>query len=257
MIVLWPEIREVKNPAFRAHAFTENGRTVIEVDENLKGKERSRAILAAWREHERGLAALIALPVLLYVWEPFKRWASKHPAGAVAAGVTYGGALALTVSYLVTAPVSGTGRPVSTPHQVTATAPPGVLVSVTPTGSLTPARTPRATPPATGSRPTPASHPTGSARPEPATTRRPAPQTTTSRPAPPPTPDRSGPAGVKQSAPDVPESTRTRPPASDGTESSDAPAPAPTSEAPASGPSTRDCLVRVEVDPLLDVCALG
>ena len=99
-----PEIREVKDPASPAVAWTENGRTVVEVDQALKGKERSKAIMSAVRLHEEGLAALLLLPLLLNVWGPLKHWAQEHTAAAALAGAGLVAGVALMVAPAVLDP---------------------------------------------------------------------------------------------------------------------------------------------------------
>lgn len=246
--MLWPEIREVKDPPLSAHAFTENGRTVIEVDEKLKGRERSKAILAAWREHERGLAALVAMPVLAYLWDPFKRWAAQHPLAAMAVGITYGGALVLAVTTVIEQ-----DRPVVAPQPATESPwttvmSPSYIWSPTRTQHVKPTRTPHAPPMATEHRPAPAPRPTRD-RQRPASTHRPP----TKRPTP------KGAASAPEHRPSE------APGPSVTTNATDRPAPEPAasprppdgiaSPQPTTSPS-RDCVLEVDVDPLLHVCAL-
>ena len=103
-----PEIREVKDPASPAVAWTENGRTVVEVDQALKGKERSKAIMSAVRLHEEGgLAALVLLPLLLK-WGLLKHWGQEHTTAAALAGAGLVAGLALVVAPAV---LDGEGRP--------------------------------------------------------------------------------------------------------------------------------------------------
>lgn len=93
-----PKIREVKDPVSPAVAWSEDGRTVVEVDQALKGKERSKAIMSAVRLHEEGLAALLLLPLLLNVWGPLKQWAQEHTAAAVLGGAGLVAGVALVVA---------------------------------------------------------------------------------------------------------------------------------------------------------------
>lgn len=245
MIVLWPEIREVKNPATPAHAFTENGRTVIEVDERLKGRERSKAIFAAWREHERGLAALVAMPVLAYLWEPFKRWAADHPLATMAIGITYGGAMVLAIPALL-----DQDRPIMTPHPVTESSSVD-LWTTEQAPAETPTRASHASPTYTRDRPGPIPQRTRDTR-RPDTPRRsPAKRSTPGAYASDPESHPSAVPALSASA-----TAGERPTPQPEPSPQPAASPVSTERPPPSASGSRDCLLEVDVDPLLNVCAL-
>lgn len=253
VLVKWPTIREVKDPVSPAVAFTENGRTVVEVDENLKGKARAAAIWAAVRLHERGRAALVTLPILAFVWDPLKRWSRQHIRATRATAAAAKGALVVAASIITVIvllnsaeqpkiadpPITVTAiptRPSQSPHIIRKPTP-----SATPTqGIPEPAHSPEPTAravtwptvrPTTSTRSTP----TRSTRPRPTATAKP-PQTDAPE-APIPTPERVS------ADPTTPPTAATTPPADESVEP-----PAPAGD---------DCLLRVDLDPLLDVCALS
>jgi len=258
--VRWPEIREVKNPASPAVAFTEDGRTVVEVDEKLKGKARATAIWAAVRLHEQGLAALIGLPLLAFVWDPLKRWARNDPGTALAATTAAGSVVTFAVGF--SAPMlfdDAEPRRSAQPSVTVTTTTIAVSTRAPTTASRTPAarrqptRRPSASP-ALLDRPDLARTPAPASRSTTRPTRTPAPsaQPRSTRTTEPATPDAiriSGPgSGTAGPSPTPPPASAGAPP---GDTAANVPEPAP---ATAGG---RDCLVRVNVSPLLDACALG
>jgi hypothetical protein len=255
--VRWPEVREVKDPASQAVAFYENGRLVVEVDEKLKGRERSRAIWTAMRSHEGRLPAL--LPFLLLVgWEPIQRWLREH--AAVAAMTTAAGSVSLLLlvptahhhgepprlaspaaTITVTAPTPPAGTaPTRTPVQPTSTTP-----SVEILASEEPTNPERRDPTAAGPTET---------REEPSTparspTRRAATPSLSSS-----DPETLTPPPQASAAPASPVERRTE------EESSAAPVDEPTvapRPEPTPASAGRDCLLRVDLDPLADACVLG
>jgi hypothetical protein len=257
MLVKWPEIREVKNPASPAVAFTENGRTVVEVDEKLKGKARAAAIWAAVRLHEQGLAALVGLPLLAIAWNPFKRWAQKHPGAAMATTAVAGSAATAAAALVLPMLLDGAQEP-------KIAEPPGVLTPApdrptqTPTITRKPTRTPTASSTTAQDVPEPAARP----EPRPVTL----PVRTPTRPAP---PGSTAAGGVPETEePDATRQSRSDEPRPEGVVADPTPPPPqaptlPTVEAASAPPGPEPaseaggCLLRVDVDPLLDVCALG
>lgn len=248
-----PEIREVKDPPSPAVAFTENGRVVVEVDENLQGKERSAAVFAAWRAHERGVGTLIPVAGLVYLWDPFTRWASQSPGQAAATAAAGGGALLVAAGALAVV-LSGDGeQPQPVRPSASYVAPPSTL-------------------PRTGITTSPApTSPTPTVRaPDPTITRergarKPTSMSTRTKPDRRPEPTRSMPRGPARTG--RPERTAEPPPPSDRREESSESAeggatepPAPDRAAsqivtptPKMSPS-RNCLVDVDLDPLPDLC---
>lgn len=258
MLMKWPEIREVKNPVSPAVAFTEHGRTVVEVDEKLKGKARAAAIWAAVRMHEHGLAALVGLPIVAFAWEPLKRWGRNHPGAAMGATAAAGSALTAGAVLLLPMVLDGAEHPNIAEPPITVTATP-VWPSQNPPITREPKLQPTHTPTTSAtttqewSRPTarpaiqtvthPTRKPTRSARPQPTATKEP-PKTRA--------PEAPAPTSEVSADPTPPPATRQPPP----------PTPPPSGDAssaepPAPTAAGGDCLLRVDLDPLLEVCALG
>lgn len=249
-----PIIREVTDPAAPAIAYTENGKTIVEVDEQLKGKERSTAIMAALRAHDDSLGGLILIPLLVYVVEPLTRWTRDHTPTVIATAGVAGAISATTlVPWLLAdddqSPVAG---PVSTLIATPALPAPtsGVIlpspeptVEAKPSARPSPMRTAPPTRPPTNSPTvrvkTPTPRPSGTRPP----TRRPDLTPTPTGAAPPSSP---APAGV---APKSPGPTASPSPTSRPTVS---PTPQPTLTTAAD-----NCLLELDLDPLLGVCLLG
>lgn len=248
----WPEIREVKNPVSPAVAFTEHGRTVVEVDEALKGKARAVAIWAAVRLHERGLAALAGLPVLAFAWDPLKRWAHKHVGQAMAATAATGSLLTAGAAFVLPVILDDAPEPkiAEPPPVILTSAPTSPAQTLTTTGKPTRKPTGSATVnqdrPGTDLRPAarpatrPVRTPTRSTHPRPTTSVKP---TETEIPS---TPDPT-PQGLPADPP--PTTAAATPPPDNEASDTGPPAPAPA--------AAEGCLLRVDVDPLLEVCALG
>lgn len=146
--VKWPEVREVKDPASPAVAFYENGRIVVEVDEKLKGRERSRAIMAAYQAHERGLAAFVPLPALIVVADQVKRWTRDHTTAALATTAAAGGAVTLSLNVLGPMVLDGDTKP----HMAQPSPAQSITVTVAPTMPSPSAKSTRTPTPTTSSR---------------------------------------------------------------------------------------------------------
>lgn len=249
MLVRWPEIREVQNPVSPAVAFTENGRTVVEVDEKLRGKARAVAIWAAVRLHEGGLPALVGLPILAIAWEPFKRWAQKHPGAAMAATTATGSALTAGVALVLPMLLDGA--------QESKIAEPSVILTSalyspwqSPSATRKPTREPTGSATRNQDRPEPTARPVTRPASQPAGTPtrsvRPRPAATTEPPA---TEQRSTPNPAPQGEP------------ADPTPHPSSAVPPPAGEASAAGPpaptaAAEGCLLQADVDPLLEACVL-
>ena len=248
-----PEIREVENPASPAVAWTENGRTVVEVDKALKGKERSKAIMSALRLHEEGLAALLLLPLLLNVWGPLKDWAQEHTAVAALAGAGVVAGVALVVAPAVLGPED---RPRIAEPPIIGTASSLFslpLPTTTPTVSeSSTTRRPSALPTVSEVRPV------KTRRVEPTATRPPATRRATRR-APTPSPTVEPTPLPSTAGPD-------KTPASAPTSAVAVPAVEPVADAPSASPAEatveatiaaeRACLLEVDLDPLANVGVL-
>ncbi len=263
-----PEIREVEDPASPAVAFTENGRTVVEVDAKLKGKERAAAILAACRAHELGLGGLIAVP-LLAAWEPLKRFTTEQPRLVLAAGASTGGAALVSagVMTLALSSPSGTHQAESIPAQTTisrpSTAAAGPSTRVRPpTTTPSPRRTPKAVAAAPTHKPDtgrtqaassitrPATRPPATSSPmatSPAQSQRPrTPSVTPTRePAPGSKPPSTPPVQERPTQRRTPPQARVTPPRA--TPGTPARTPGPPPQVPSPG---RDCLVEVRLPPV-------
>lgn len=250
----WPRVVEIENaPTPIAVYEDDDGELVVEVDSELKGRERAAAIISAVRSYKRNFGSLILLPIALYAWEPIKYVTQNHPGAALSTAAGVG--LIATSTVL---PVVQDNRPELNPAAPMRTV--VAIITATsaqlPTQSPTTQRTPR--PP----RSTSTSPPTREAL-APAETRRPV----TPRPEPGPRrthePTRSSTpkASISESA--------TRPPtgAAD-VDSAPTSAPADTPAAPLSSADAvesdppnaaeptpqRDCLLAISLDPLLHAC---
>lgn len=259
-----PVIREVTDPAVPAVAFTEDDRTVVEVDKNLSGRERAAAIYAALRAHDDdNLGGLILIPLLAYVWEPLTRWVRRNPSTAV---VTAGVATVVTATTIVPwlldgeQPVPGAG-PQATLIVTSAPA--------TPTSAaLTPSPEPtRGTPfsptlqPTTKATVQPTVKPTVLRTAPP--TRRPSStptrvKTPTARPSDTRPPTRTaGPTPSRAAPPSNPPAGTTPKSPTPTAQPSAAPTPTATPEPqPAPTEAANTCLIELDVDPILGLCLL-
>lgn len=253
----WPEVREVEDPASQAVAFYEDGKLIVEVDQKLKGRERSRAIWTAIRAHEGRLPAL--LPLLLLVgWEPVQRWLRDHAAAAAMAGTAAAGSVTLllaplafeqedpprlaapTATITVTVPTPDSGPPTTGSPTPAKSAPPSdTLIRGEEEPATSERREPAAASPTEASRTT--SGPTRSP-----TRRASTPPPSVSEVTTPP------PQGSDGLATPVERRTVEQDPVAPVVEPTVAPRPEPT---PAS--AGRDCLLRVDLSPLADACVLG
>ncbi|MER6942555.1 hypothetical protein ABT294_00905 [Nonomuraea sp. NPDC000554] len=228
--------------------YEEDGEIVVEVDEKLTGRKRASAIMDAIRAHERGLGSVVVLPLMVYAWEPVKAAARNHPAAATAATaagvVVIGAAIALPTLHddgsaapVVAAP---THTVVATVTAVPTTTPSGrkptpKATVTSPRVNTTPA--PDDVKPASTPQPTPMPTPTGSIPP-------------TNRP-----PIKTSPSTeiveiFASVAPLNPTQAATALP----TEIVSPPAITPAPESVSVAAPDRDCLLRLDLEPLLDAC---
>jgi outer membrane biosynthesis protein TonB len=257
--VKWPVIREVTDPAAPAVAYDEDGVTVVEVDKNLTGKERAEAIYAALRDDDNSLGGLILIPLLAYVWEPLTRWVRRNPSTAV---VTAGVATVVTASTIVPWLLDGE-------HPIPGAGPQATLIvtsaPATPTSAaLTPSPEPTRGAPASPTlqpttkatlqltvRPTPlrTAPPTRQPSSTPTRVKTPTPRPSDTRP-----PTRTaGPTPSRAATPsNPPRGTTPTPTAQPSPTPTAAPTPQPTLTTAAD-----DCLLEVELTPLLDLCVLS
>lgn len=257
----WPRIIEVKDAVIPAVAYEDDdGELIVEVDETLKGKERSTAIVSAVRSHKRNLGSLVLLPIALYAWEPIKNVTRNHPGAALTT-------TAASVGLIATAITLPLGRddgpsPEAAPDRtiVASAFSPTSSRSVTtsPTGGRVP-RTPRTSAPARAAVTTRPPTIEGGRRPEPrpepgpSRTREPTPKAKSTR-SNSPGPEPSAGAAIEEPVPTPlrsPEATTTGAASAEPVEE-DSPSGAP--EPPATSTPKDGCLLGVELDPLLKVC---
>lgn len=248
----WPKIIEVEDAVVPAIAYEQDGKMIVEVDATLKGKGRAAAIVSAVRSHKRGFGSVVLLPIALYAWEPIKNATRNHPGAALASTAAGVGLLATAIALPLK---DGSRMPGAAPlRTVTASAPaPPTPTWTAPTRwySPTPQGTPHVTTPAT-TRPSirePAPEVTAPITPHltPGRTRTPAgPEAENGGPRPTRSIQQERPTLVN--APAV-----TTPPLSAGTDEADPP-PLVTSDPTVTASVGRDCLLEVDLDPLLDAC---
>ncbi|TMR11075.1 hypothetical protein ETD86_37155 [Nonomuraea turkmeniaca] len=251
----WPKIIEVENAVLPAAAFEEGGELIVEVDAQLKGRARAAAIVSAVRSHKRNLDSLILLPIALYTWEPLKNMTRNHPGVTLAATAAGAGVLtaAVTLPFDRNAakppPQAGLIPTIITTITTvpTRTSPPAVR---SPTRS---AETPRTQAPSGRPASTRDARPKSTRRPEarPSPTQPPAPPTSSSAP-PISLPVETGTAEAEQvpTPTSGPPAAASTPPVGAG---GDGP---PATSAPIATvePPVRDCLIEVDLNPLLDLC---
>lgn len=208
----------------------DDGTLIIDVDENLHGEERTKAVMEVLRPWLRGDLGIVPIPLLLAAWAVASQWLGEHvraaAAVAVAATTAAAGAAALGILESPPIPQMSYAAPSTSLATLTMTvnaspvaASPTVSVPRTPR----PSRTPRTTPPvapvrATGQPPTLA--------PEPASTPRPS-RTSRATPTVKPTSKRTATATARPTVEAA--DAEIRPPTHSGR-----PQPAPTVETPAS-----------------------
>lgn len=273
----WPRIIEVENAPTPIVVYEdEDGELVVEVDADLKGRERASAIIAAIRSHKRNFGSIILLPIALYAWEPIKNATRQYPGAALSATAASVGLIATTAVLPIVQDDNA--------QPLTAAPPPLRTVVATVTATLSPARTPASptaasptvSPPVRHTPRTPREIPSPPpTRVAPAGTRAPAPDSTrrpTTRPSRHRQPERSAtprastststspaetapPAGAADidttptQGPDMPTTSPPDPGTVDSEETSQpVPEPAP------QPPPGRDCLIEVNLDPLANVC---
>lgn len=251
-------MREVEDPASPAVAFVEDGRIVVEVDAKLKGRERSRAIWTAMRAHEGRLPALLPF-LLLMGWEPIQRWLRDQAALAAMATATGSVSLLLlvpTAHHHEDPPQVASPAATITVTASTSTTGPATTQSPTPARSATPSVQPPAVEGESGAdqRDPTVTGPPETRQATAAPTRSPTGRAPSPRPSPsdfdvttPPPQASEAPAAARASQ-DLADQETTAP----VDEPTVAPRPEPT---PAS--AGRDCLLRVDLDPLADACVLG
>lgn len=248
-----PEIREVKDPPSPAVAYTENGRTVVEVDEKLTGRERSAAIFAAWWAHERRVTVVLPVAGLVYLWDPFVRWAARSPGQATAAAAAGGGALVMAAGALALVLAGNGEQPPTVRPSASYDASPSTLPRTLITASPTPVS------------PTPTvSTPDGTPTRE-RSARQPTSMSTRTNPNRRPEPTRSTPRGPARTArpqrtPEPPPPSEPRKESSESAAGGSTEPPAPVRPTPKAvtptpqTPPSRNCLVDVDLNPLLDLC---
>lgn len=272
----WPRIVEVENAPTPVVVYEdEDGELIVEVDADLKGRERASAIIAAVRSHKRNFGSLILLPIALYAWEPIKYATRQYPGAALST-------TAASVGLITTAAVLPVAQIDSTPPLAASPPPRTVVATVTETSSpghtlAAPSVTPSSASPSVRRTPrTPREIPSAvPTRVAPVSTRAPAPKSTrrpTTRPSRHREPERSATPRASASKPTGPEATSPPAGAADidttPTQGPDAPTASPpdpgTVDTEETGqavpdpvpqpPPDRDCLIEVNLDPLANVC---
>lgn len=148
------ELREVADALGPAAAYRDDdGHIIVEVDEQVRGRARARAIAAALTEFRRRELGIMPLPLLAAAWEMTARWVREHQratAAVTGAAVTAAvGAAALAA----TGQLERTNRPPAAAVTIVRTvapstpaySPPAATRTAPPPPS-TPARTPRREP---------------------------------------------------------------------------------------------------------------
>jgi len=260
----WPKIIEVEDAPLPAVVYEQDGELVVEVDAKLKGRRRAAAVVAAVRSYKRGFGSVVVLPVALYAWEPIKNGTRNHPGTALGVTAVGSGLIALAIALpdarndgnpppgaapqrTLTATITASSAPPSStrspsePRQDSSTTRPGA-----PDGTAsTPAPLGReaAKPNAQPSRRDPTTRPTRTRQPKPVTSS----QGEGAEPAGSITALETNPTTGAASTPAAVASTQAA-----GGADVEAPAvEAPPGPTPSLG---NRCLVRVDLNPLLDVC---